>query len=138
VHVENEGLVAVISFYLYGLIGLSLLVVVSPLIIVAVPLLVVLGPVGFAWWRSRRKSPRVGAAARWWLATTSIAVLALPVVPALWFMIDNDDGAPAESFWLILVGVGLLPFTFAASAYAMRWRGLSESSAAGAPHKRAR
>jgi hypothetical protein len=35
-HVADEGVVSVISFYLYGLIGLSLLVVISPLIIVAV------------------------------------------------------------------------------------------------------
>lgn len=41
-HVEDEGAVSVISFYLYGLIGLSLLVVISPLIVFAVPLLVLL------------------------------------------------------------------------------------------------
>lgn len=137
-HVGNEGLAAVISFYLYGLIGLSFLVIISPLIIVAVPLLAVIGPVGFAWWRSRRMSPRVGAAARWWLATTSLVVLALPVVPALWFMFDNDDGAPPESFWLILVGIGLLPLTFAATATRCDGGGLSESNAAGAPHNHAR
>jgi hypothetical protein len=35
-HVADEGVVSVISVYLYGLIGLSLLVVISPPIIVAV------------------------------------------------------------------------------------------------------
>ena len=34
-HVEDEGVVSVISFSLYGLIGLSLLVVISPLIVAA-------------------------------------------------------------------------------------------------------
>ena len=34
-HVADERVVSVISFYLHGLIGLSLLVVIPPLIIVA-------------------------------------------------------------------------------------------------------
>ena len=58
--VENEGLIAVVSFYLYGFVGLSLLVLISPLIVLVVPLLVVLGPLAFAWRRGRRRSPRLG------------------------------------------------------------------------------
>lgn len=47
-------------------------------------------------------------------------VLAMPVVPALWFLIANDDGAPPESFWLIVVGVVLLPLTLASVTYVIR------------------
>lgn len=119
-HVDDEGVISVISFYLYGLIGLSLLVVISPLIVFAVPLLILLGPVGIAWWRGRRAIARVGAPARWWLVVVSLLVLAMPVVPALWFLMANDDGVPPESFWLIVIGVGLLPLTVASVTYASR------------------
>ena len=119
-YLEDEGVISVISFYLYGLIGLSLLVVISPLIVFAVPLLILLGPVGIAWWRGRRATPRVGAPALWWLVVVSLLVLATPVVPALWFLIANDDGAPLESFWLIVIGVVLLPLTLASVTYAIR------------------
>ena len=120
-HVEDEGIVSVISFYLYGLIGLSLLVVISPLIVFAVPLLILLGPVGLAWWRGRRATPRVGAPSRWWLVMVSLLVLAMPVLPALWYLFANDDGAPPESFWLIVIGIVLLPLTLATATYAIRW-----------------
>lgn len=119
-YLEDEGVISVISFYLYGLIGLSLLVVISPLIVFAVPLLILLGPVGIAWWRGRRATPRVGAPALWWLVVVSLLVLATPVVPALWFLIANYDGAPLESFWLIVIGVVLLPLTLASVTYAIR------------------
>ena len=118
--IEDEGVISVISFYLYGLIGVSLLVVVSPLIVFAVPLLILLGPVGVAWWRGRRTTPRIGAQARWWLVAVSLLALAMPVVPALWYLVANDDGAPPESFWLIVVGVALLPLTLASATYAIR------------------
>ena len=125
-HVEDEGVISVISFYLYGLIGLSLLVVISPLIVFAVPLLVLLGPVGLAWWRGRRTTPRVGAPARWWLLAVSLLVLAMPVVPALWYLVANDDGAPPESFWLIVIGVVLSPLTLASATYAIRCNRVSK------------
>lgn len=133
-YVENDGLVAVISFYLYGLTGLSLLVLISPLIIVAVPLLIMLGPVAIAWWRGRRMAPRIGFAARWWLMAASVVVLAAPVVPAVWFLIDNTDGAPKESFWLLVFELALLLFTLAATIYAIRWQGASGHSVVEAPH----
>jgi hypothetical protein len=130
VHVEDEGVVSVISFYLYALIGLSLLIVISPLIIIAVPLLFLLGPVGLAWWRGRRATPRVGAPARWLLLGVSLVVLAMPFVPALWYLVADVDGAPPESFWLIVIGVVLLPLTLATATYALRWGRVSEGGSA--------
>lgn len=121
VRVEDEGIVSVISFYVYGLIGLSLLVVVSPLIIFAIPLLVFVGPVGLAWWRGRRASPRVGAAARGWLVVVSLVVLAMPFVPAMWFLIASETDAPPESFWLIVIGIAVCPLALAATTDAIRW-----------------
>lgn len=121
-YVEDEGIVTVISFYLYGLIGLSLLVAISPLIIFAVPLLIVLGPVGLAWRRGRRVTPRIGAPARWLLVMASLLVLALPVVPALWYIIASDNGAPPESFWLVVIGIAVCPLALASTTYAIRFR----------------
>ena len=129
-HVEDEGIVSVISFYLYGLLGLSLLVAISPLIIIAVPLLILLGPVGVVWWRGRRAIPRIGAPARWWLVVVSLLVLAMPVMPALWYLVANDDGAPPESFWLIVVGLVVLPLTLASATYAIRWSRVSKLGSA--------
>jgi hypothetical protein len=120
VRVENEGVEAVLSFYLYGLIGLSLLVVISPLIVVAVPVLVILGPVCFRWWVGRRRSPRIGGVARWWLVLASTLLLSAPVVPAIWYLLDNETGAPKESFWLLVIAVGVVPFPMAAVAYVVR------------------
>ena len=131
--VEDEGVVSVISFYLYGLIGLSLLVVISPLIVIAVPLLILLGPFGLAWWRGRRATPRVGALARWWLvvvALVALVALAVPVVTAVWYLVASDDCAPPESFWLIVIGVVVLPLTLASAAYATRWSGATKLGSA--------
>ena len=124
--VGGEGVAAVISFYVFGVVGLSLLVLISPLIVVAVPLLIVLGPVGVAWWRGRRMVPRLGATGRWWLVVVSVLVLAMPAGAAVWLIVVSDDGPPPESFWLIVIGIVVSPLTVASLTYAIRWRGITE------------
>lgn len=49
----------------------------------------------------------------------SLLALAMPVVAALWYLVASDDGAPPESFWLIVVGVALSPLTLASATYAI-------------------
>ncbi|MEP1124882.1 MAG: hypothetical protein ABJH68_13445 [Ilumatobacter sp.] len=130
--VGDQGVISVISFYLYGLIGLCLLIVVSPLIVFATPLLVVLGPVGIVWWRGRQSTSRIGAPARWWLVVVTLLVPAMPVVPAVSYLVAAEDGTPPESFWLIVIGILLLPMTLAAVTYALRCGGPSKLDAAAA------
>ena len=122
VYVETEGFEAVISVYLYGLVGLALLVLVSPLIVFSVPLIALLAAPTVAWWRGRARQPRMGSLTRSWLTVSSGVVFLAPIIPAIWYAIGRNDGAPPESFWLSAVGLVLLPFPLAAIAYQRRTR----------------
>ena len=120
VYVETEGFEVVISVYLYGLVGLALLVLVSPLIFFSVPLIALLAAPAVAWWRGRARQPRIGRVTRSWLVVSSGVVVLAPIIPAIWYAIARDVGAPPESFWLSVVGLLLLPFPLAAMAYHRR------------------
>lgn len=127
VRIENEGYEACLSFYLYGLVGLALLTVVSPLFIVSVPLLVLIGPVSVAWWLRRNRSWRLRRGGRLYLIVVSAIVAAAPVTPAIWYLFTVESDAsisgargPDESFWLILIGLCLSPMFISALAYHLR------------------
>ncbi len=125
--IENEGYEACLSLYLYGLVGLALLTVVSPLFTVSVPLLVLVGPLTVAWWTRRNHVWRLGRGGRIYLIGASAIVVATPATPAIWYLltVGSDDsvsgtGGPDESFWLLLIGLCLLPMVVSAVAYDLR------------------
>ena len=39
---------------------------------------------------------------------------------AIWYLVDNNGGAPKESFWLIITGLLILSFPLASASYTIR------------------
>lgn len=114
---EAAGLEVVISWYLYGLVGLALLTVVSPLIVFSAPIVLLLGPPAIAWWRRRAQRPRLDRILRWWLVATSGFMALAPAIAGFWIIARSDSGAPPESFWLVITGLALVPLPLSAVAY---------------------
>lgn len=122
VEIETEGHVSVVSFYAYGLVGLAVLTLISPLIVFSVPLVTLLGPPSVAWWRGRHRVPRVGSVMLGWLILGSVLIVAAPLVPGVWFIATSESGPPAESFWLIVTALLLAPFPLSTVTYRHRVR----------------
>ena len=120
--IETEGYEWVVSFYASGLVGLALLTVISPMIVLSVPLLAMLGPPTIAWWRGRSDAPRVGSIMLWWLILASTPILLAPLVPGVWFIVSSESGPPTESFWLVVIGLLVAPFPLSMAAYGHRVR----------------
>lgn len=118
--IETEGYQTLVSFYTYGLVALAVLTLISPMIVLSVPLVVVLGPPGLAWWRGRNKVRRVGPFMLRWLIVASVMVFLTPLIPGIWLLADNDSGPPPESFWLIVTALLLAPFPLSAVMYRHR------------------
>lgn len=122
VQIATEGFEAALSWYLYGFVGLALLTVVSPMIVLSIPLLVLLGPAAFFWWRGRFDTPRVGRVGRFYLIAVSFLLVATTVGPAIWYLMSTRSGAGEEVFWLFVIAATLLPFTGSTVAYSWRFR----------------
>lgn len=122
VEIETEGYESVVSFYAYGLLGLAVLTVVSPLIVLSVPLVVLLGPPALAWWLGRNYVPRVGSIMLWWLILVSVVIFLMPLVLGVWALASSESGPPTESFWLIVTGLALVAFPLSTVMYRHRVR----------------
>ena len=117
---QDSWPVPLISCYLYGLCGISLLVLISPAIVFSVPVLVLLGPPCVKWWLRRHSDDaRLGPYLRWWLVVAAVVLAASPVVPAVWYIVDDSDGATPESGGLLLTAIVLAPLAIASVAYAI-------------------
>ena len=103
----------VVRLYLYVLVGGSLIVLVSPMIVISVPLLVLFGWPAFRYWRHRHDAGRVGSRwMRWWLVLVSGAIAVALIGGGVYWLLTIDP-VPAEGYVLCGLGLLLAPLTLA-------------------------
>jgi hypothetical protein len=104
----------VISIYLYSIVALSVVTIISPLIVISLPLLLVLGPPAWSWWRHRSERPRMPPWAIVWLVFAASLLVLMPVGAATWWIVDASDGGGAEAALMVCLAFVLSPFLVAA------------------------
>lgn len=120
--IETQRYESVVSFYAYGLAGRAVLTLISPLIVLSVPLVALLGPPATAWWLGRNRAPRVGSIMLGWLSLVSVLIFLAPLLPGVWFIASRESGPPTASFWLIVTALLLAPFPLLTVTYRHRVR----------------
>lgn len=86
---------------------------VSPLIVLSLPLLLVIGPLAVAWRRNRARTPRLERLGRNALIGVSTLLAAGPILTGIFFITRSDSGMPVEAEGLIGFGFFFVPFMVA-------------------------
>lgn len=118
-----------ISWYAYAITGLALVTVVSPLIVISIPILALMAWPTYQWWRRRSDRRAVPTAALVVMMLVAVALIGGCVGLLIWTAASDNNTSPRDpAIASAVVTLVLAPWIIALTSYIRYLRGIARTS----------